>query len=645
MAKKKFNKKVPAQLRNTTSPSSPDRRTSLDIFFHKPVGVFFICVLFYGLVVWTFWPSLRGQFMFYDEYGYLLTNAHVNSGLSWANVGWALTSLEYSNWHPLTWMSHMLDFTLYGTNPWGHHLTNVLLHAGNAVLLFLVLKRMTGALWRSLIVAGLFALHPLRVESVAWISERKDVLSTFFWLLALWTYARFVEETGKPDGKIKKFYGLTFLFFVLGLMSKSMLVTFPCVLLLLDYWPLNRWNIKNVRRLILEKIPFFIIIPIISKLSYIAQQRGGSLQEMASLPLDARVENAIVSYARYLGKFFWPSNLCIYYPHPGYWPGIYVILAALLVAGVSICAWTMRRKSPYFFTGWFWFIGTAIPVIGLVQLCSQSIADRYTYVPIIGVTIALVWGLYALTKKWRYQAILTLPASGLLLIGCVTLTRYEIGFWKNEATVLSRAVAVTKDNYIALCNLGIVLQSTDPDQAFNDFQEAVRIHPAHAEAQRSLATMLFQRNRLDEAVLHFQLACDDNPTDSRSFYGLAIANYQNGNTDAAIANFQKALSINSDNVNYMNGLAMVLVQKNRFPEAVQLLKNVCAIQTNNPNAFNNLGIVFAKSGQFAEAITNFQNALNLAPDSTALQSNLAAAIKAKERQSSAGSSTNQMPAN
>jgi len=612
-------------------------------FFYTPSGLFLLCVLLYAAVVWTFWPALTGQFMFYDEFGYLLTNAHVCSGLTWSNVIWALFSTDFANWYPLTWISHMVDFQLHGTapwnppgpNPWGHHLTNVLIHAGCAVLLLLVLKRMTGALWRSLLVAGIFALHPLRVQSVAWISERKDVLSTLFWLLALWTYARFVEETRSEKGRTKIFYALTFLFFVLGIMSKSMLVTFPCVLLLLDFWPLDRWRITNVRRLILEKIPFFSVVLLVSWIAHVSQKMGGMLTEMSFLPLEARIENALISYARYLGKFFWPTNLCIYYPHPRFWPGTYVVLAALLVAGVSAFAWLGRRRFSFFFVGWFWFVGTAVPIIGLEQLCSQSIADRYTYVPTMGVALIAVWGLHALTKQWRHQTKAALLGSGVLFCLSVVLTRHEIGFWQDGDTVWKRAEAVTENNYIAHCNRGIILQSTQPEQAFAEFQEAAQINPNYPEAQRCLADIYHQRGQLDQAILHYQAATRADPGDSRPQFGWGIAEYQKGNPDAAIVHLQKALTINPENLQYQNTLGLLLAQKNRFSEAIPLLKNVFASAANNPDAANNLGVALLKNGQFDEAIAIFKQAQSFAPDSAALQANLTLAINTKQQQAAA----------
>ena len=308
-----------------------------------------ICLLFFGLTAWAFAPALKTNFQIFDESGELFLNPHMNSGLGWQNLRWALFSLEYSNWYPLTWISHMLDFKMFGINPWGHHLTSVLLHAANGVLLFLVLKRMTGALWRSLIVAGLFALHPLRVESVAWISERKDVLSAFFGLLALWTYARFAEASRTPGGRPKLFYGLTLLFFALGLMSKSMLVTFPCLLLLLDFWPLERWRRQGWWSLVMEKVPFFLLVVPVSIAAYFAQKGGG--QFLLRFPLGFRLETALMGYARYLGKMFWPANFSVLYPYPDYWPASELLCAAALILGMSVARLCFAAAAALFI-GW-----------------------------------------------------------------------------------------------------------------------------------------------------------------------------------------------------------------------------------------------------------------------------------------------------
>jgi Flp pilus assembly protein TadD len=610
-------------------------------FFRQPRGVGLICFFLFGLTAWTFWPSLNGQFLFHDEFGNLIVNKHVNSGLTWNGVIWALFALDYNQWIPLSWISHMLDFQIYGATPYGHHLTNVLLHAVTAVLLFLLLKKMTGALWRSLIVAGMFAFHPLRVESVAWISERKDILSAFFGFLALWTYTEYSIRAKSRGTRLGLFYGLTYLFFALSLLSKQTLITFPCLLLLLDYWPLGRWQSGNIRRLILEKIPFFIVLPFVSKISYLAQFRGGALDQMAYLTWDARFENALVSYARYLGKMLFPSDLSSFYPHPVYWPGAYVLMAGLLFVGLSALAWLMRREWHVFFVGWFWFVGTSVPVIGFVQLYSIAMADRFTYFPGIGIAVILVWGVFALTKRWRSQASFGGLAAALLLLIYIALTRYQISFWKDDVTLLSRAVAVNDDNYIAHCLLGFMLNinSSDPDRAFGEFQKSADLNPLLDQAQLSLGDNLLQRGRLNEAIMHYQAASDINPHDMRSVYGLGVAWFQKGKVDEGLRLCRKAYDKDLGNMQYLNGLIAMLVQKNRFADAVPLLKTLCQSNPSDPNAFNGLGFVLVKTSHFDEAIVAFQAALKLAPDSPALQGNLAAAINAKQQ-----NTTNNVPA-
>src|SRR5581483_3061098 len=318
-----------------------------ETIFEKPRSILFVCLTLFLLTICVYLPALQCGFLYFDENFFVLSNPHVNTGLTWANISWAFYNQDYSNWFPLTWLLHMLDVQIYGLNPWGHHLTNVLFHAFNTVLLFLVFRKMTGANWRSLAVAGLFSLHPLHVASVASISEHKDVLSTMFWLLAMLAYARFAEESQKQNGQSKLFYALTLLLFILGLMSKLMLMTLPFVFLLLDYWPLKRWE-KNKWQLILEKIPFIALTVIVGTISYISQQKRDWFQQIGNLSFDDRLGNALISYVRYLGKFFWPENLCAYYPFAGPWPTTEVFAATLFLICVTALALTQRRQKPWF---------------------------------------------------------------------------------------------------------------------------------------------------------------------------------------------------------------------------------------------------------------------------------------------------------
>lgn len=592
-------------------------------------------------VVWVFLPALNGKFMVFDEQSYVNGNVHVNSGLSWGNIFWAFRSLDYANWHPLTWISHMLDVQLYGLNPLWHHLTSVLIHAFNTVLVFLVFRRMTGAGWRSLMVAGLFGLHPLRVESVAWISERKDVLSTMFWLLAMWTYVKFAEEFKAKNGKAKLFYGLTLLFFAMGLMSKTMLVTLPFVFLLLDYWPLKRWEQKNKWDLVLEKIPFFLMTIIVSIIAYIAQQKAGAMKETGGLPFSDHVENALLSYVRYLGMFVWPENLCIYYPYPESWPVAKVLAAGLFLIFASWLVWTQRRRRPYLLVGWLWYLGTLVPVIGLVQLQSQSMADRYTYVPLIGVYVLLVWGLWEAAERWRHGAMVLSVMGAAAMIICVALTRYEIGFWRDDITVWNRAIAVTKNNYVAHTNLGGVLPATQFDAKFAQFQEAVRENPDFADAQRKLADELVRRVRPDEAIIHYQKALAIDPDNAETHYNLGIAFIRKGQIDEAIIHYQMALKIDPNNAEAHNNLGTAFIRKGQIDEAIVQYQRALTINPNYAEAHNNLGNIFLQKERVDEAIIHYQRALAINPNYVEAHYNLGSAFYRKGRVVEAIASTQQ----
>jgi tetratricopeptide (TPR) repeat protein/cbb3-type cytochrome oxidase subunit 3 len=601
--RKKFSKKNAPDRRAGKAGKHPIK--SADSFFHGPAGVFLICLLFFGLTAWAFAPAVKTNFQLFDENGELLLNAHMNSGLGWHNLRWALFSLEYANWYPLTWISHMIDFKLFGPNPWGHHLTNVLIHAANGVLLFLALKRMTGALWRSLIVAGLFALHPLRVESVAWISERKDVLSAFFGLLALWTYARFAEASKMPGSRPKLFYGLTLLFFAFGLMSKSMLVTFPFLLLLLDFWPLERWRQNGKWRLVMEKVPFFLLIVPVSIAVYFAQKEGG--QFLLRLPLSFRLETALMGYARYLGKMFWPANFSVLYPYPDHWPVSQLLCAAALILGMSIVAFLLRRQRPYLLVGWLWYLGTLVPVIGLIPLGAQSMSNRYTYLPMIGIALLLVWAVDDLSKPWRRRTVLMAAVVALILGVCISRTRGEIGYWKNGSTLWSRAVAVTKNNFLAHYCLGLVLSHTYPDEALAEYQKSVDAYPDYADAQRELGLLLSNGSHFSNAIVHLERAIQLDPQNSWTYHGLGITLFEMGRAGDAVPPLLKAVEIDPQNTPYIDDLAQILFFSGHQTETVSSclatarsdpagfarLLDAVQFDTNHVDLINNLALCFA----------------------------------------------------
>ena len=555
-----------------------------------------VCVLLFGLVAWTFLPAVHNEFINYDDDVYVTGNAHIQGGLSLSTVEWAFKSMHASNWHPLTWLSHAADCEFYGLNPQGHHLTSVLLHAINAVLLFLALRRLTGAGWRSLFVAVVFGLHPLRVESVAWVAERKDVLSTMFGLLALLMYANYAERARTKNPKCKVSYGLTLLFFAFSLMSKPMLVTLPFVLLLLDYWPLNRFRHESSWKLVREKAPFFLLMAASCAVTFVAQKRGGAMALMAGTPFGASLENALVSYGRYLGKLFWPENLAVYYPVVDHWPMQIVLLSSALLLGVSVASIAARRSHPYVVTGWFWFLGTLVPVIGLVAVGEQSMADRYTYVPLVGVLILVAWGAEEMTRRWRYQTFSLSAASVVVIVACIVLTRQNLGYWRTSETLFRHVIAVTGDNYSAHCNLGNALMGQGrTEEALSEFQTAAKLKPDSSENHCNVGVALANLNRLDEAIGEFQYAARLNPDNGLAHHDLGMALERKDQLDQATREYE---------------------------EAIRLMPDYAP-------AHNSLGVALAKKGRLDKALTQFQAAVRLDPTFQPAQDNLKMALDLK----------------
>ena len=592
----------------------------------------------------VYWQVGSYEFVNFDDDKYVIENHHLHKGLTRESFIWAFTATDTANWHPLTWLSHLVDFQLYGFNPTGHHLTNVFFHLVNTLLLFLVLKRMTGTLWRSGFVAALFALHPLHVESVAWVAERKDVLSTFFWILTLWAYLGYVQRPG-----VRR-YLLILLAFALGLMAKPMLVTLPCVLLLLDFWPLERIQLgqasigrtalgppavmantprRQAFRLLWEKTPFFALAAVSSFVTFVVQKSGGAVGALEVYPIKIRVANALVSYVRYMVKMIWPRNLAVFYPHPGQsLPMWQAAAAGLLLLLISIAVIRAGRRRPYFPVGWFWYLGTLVPVIGLVQVGEQAMADRYSYVPLIGLFIMAAWGVPELLAKYRYQRIVLTTLATTLLVTLTLVTNLQVRHWQNSLTLFQQAVKVTANNYVAHDSLGNALaQQGMIEQAITHYREALRIKPNLANTHNNLGVALLQQGEINRAMAHYYQALRLKPDSADTHNNLGVALFNLGQPDKAIGHYLTAIKLDPNFSKAHNNLGNALAQKGMLDEAISQYYRALEARTNYPEAHNNLGVALAQQGKIDEAIVQFQKALRLQPDYTQARTNLGHALE------------------
>ena len=579
-----------------------------------------------------YWPALQHGFVNYDDDRYLTANPQVQKGLTPETLRWAFIAPVADNWHPLTVISHLLVCQIAGLNPWGHHLANVLLHAANAALVFVWLRRLTGAVWKSLVVAALFAVHPLRVESVAWVAERKDVLSGLFACLTLIAYTRYAQaqKVTRDDHHFlaSRAYWLACLWFALGLMSKPMLVTWPFVLLLLDYWPLNRipnyeLRFSMIRRLVMEKIPFVALAAMVSVVTWIVQRHGAAVESFENLPPIARFENALIAYCRYLGKMFWPTDLAVLYPHPGHWPMAEVFLAGGLLLTISVVLWSHRQRHPYLLGGWLWFLGTLIPVIGLVQVGLQSMADRYTYLPSLGILMLVVWGADELTRNWQFRVLPLAVAASVAILLCLLLTRTQLQYWQDGETLFRRAIAVTHDNYIAHYNLGVALDDQGRNEAaIGEYQAVLQTHPNYARAEINLALDLDKAGRADDALREYQAAIRAAPDNADARNNLGIALFQRGQNEEAIRQLQEAIRLVPAHAGAHNSLAAALYTQGQPDAAIQQFQIALRLDPDYAEAHYNLACVLAKRGQTNDALQHFQDALRLKPDYTAAREEL-----------------------
>ena len=621
--------------------------------------------LWLGLVTLAvYWPATRHEFLNYDDDAYVTANSHVRTGLTWDNIKWSILHAQVGNWHPVTMWSHLLDCQVYGLNSWGHHLTNVLLHAVNTVLVFLWLNRLTGAVWRSWVVAALFGWHPLHVESVAWLAERKDVLSGCFGLLCLMCYTRYARHlsvAGKNPvaGVRSPFYWLALVCFALGLMSKPMLVTWPFVLLLLDYWPLNRLKHSDWGRLVVEKIPFLLLAAGSCVMTYVAQRQGGAVVAVQDLALDLRVANALISYCRYLGKLFWPTNLAAFYPLPEHWPAVAVWLAGGLLLGLSVLWFRLRRAHPYLLMGWLWFVGTLVPVIGLVQAGKQAMADRYTYLPSLGVLIMVIWGTHEFTRRWRQPALMLAAAAAG--IACLAVTRQQLGYWQDGETLFRHALKVTDENYFAHRMVGDELQSKGrldaaiasyqeairlkpyffaaeynlghalnakgrPDEAFKCYLQVVKWQPDFSQAYNDLGNILQAKGRLDEAVANYRQAIKYKPDYAEAHSNLGLALLNQGQPAEAINEFQEAVNLKPDYAHARKYFGFALLNQGRLDEAIRQCQEAVRLNPDDSECHYNLGVACGKKGRMDEAISQYQEAIRLNPGYLLAHNNLGNAL-------------------
>jgi protein O-mannosyl-transferase len=630
-------------------------------------SVFMVCLMLCGAILIPYWQVKNHSFTNYDDNLYITENPIVQKGLTPQGIAWAFTTGHTANWHPLTWISHMIDCGVFGNNPGAHHLVNVVFHIANTLLLFLILLAMTGGMWKSAFVAALFALHPMHVESVAWAAERKDVLSAFFWMLTMLAYFRYVKLGG--TGR----YTLVVLCFVLGLLSKPMVVSLPLVLFLLDFWPLNRIGLGqtsesiprvSLRKAIIEKLPLLALTLASCVVTMIVQARGGAMGALTEYTPHIRISNAVLSYGNYIWKMVFPTGLAVLYPFPKVIILLKVAGVFLLLALVTILAIKASRRRPYLLTGWLWYGITLFPVIGIVQVGIQAMANRYSYLPFIGLFIVLVWGISELWQKAN-KTLFVLGCSAVLAV-LTAVTYRQVGFWKDSISLFEHDLAVTVNNQVAFNNYGTalvnkgqterakkcfilairidssygaaynnlantLLESGRKDEAISNYRKAIVKDPANelirlnfektligtqeeAVVRYNLGNALMEKGRPDDAIGHYKEALRINPYFVKAYDNFGIALASKGRLDEAIATFNKALAINPYDADVHNNVGNALADLGRLDEAIGHCKEALEIKPGFSEAHNNLGTALAKKGKYDEAIKHFEEAVRIQPD-------------------------------
>jgi Flp pilus assembly protein TadD len=605
------------------------------------------------LTLAAYWSVTGNGFINYDDQAYVTDNRHVQKGLGLEEMVWAFTASYLSNWHPMTWLSLMLDRELYGVNAGGYHGTNVVLHLAAGLLLFSFLFRTTDRLWPSGTVAGLFLIHPLHVESVAWVAERKDVLSGLFWMLSLWCYAGYAQRP-----RLGRYLWVV-LFFVLGLMSKPMGVTLPFVLLLLDYWPLGRIGFSRgrttacgrgdaserlksggtgillfpqatLKQLILEKVPLFAITSLSSIITYIAQQEGEAVVSLHNLPFADRMGNAVVSYAAYLVKMFWPFNLAVIYSHPGKWPTGEILLSLGLMLLITGAVLAKGRRHSYLPVGWFWYLGTLVPVIGLVQVGGQAMADRYTYLPLIGIFIAVSWGFADLLPDGRCRRAIAGAVLASVMTALVFVTQIQVEYWKSSLTLFGHAILVTENNYQAHNHLARALAAEKRfAEAEDHYREAIRIRPTYMQPYLNLGLARMEQGMFPEALACFSEALKIKPGDGEAHLARGNLYLKKELWDAAVVEYRLALKEKPYDSMLRNNLGLALTRTGDVRQAMREFHEAIRLIPEHAGAHNNLAMLLMGKGQVDEAIGHFQEAIRHQPEYASAHYRLAMALKQK----------------
>jgi tetratricopeptide (TPR) repeat protein len=589
-------------------------------------------------IVAAYEPLRHNDFVSYDDYSYVTQNPHITGGVRLQSVLWAFINPHYHMWHPLTSISHMLDCQLFGLNPFWHHLTSLLIHISSTLLLFWILRKTTGTVWPSVFVAAAFGLHPLQVESVAWVAERKNVMGGLFWMLTIAAYIRYAARPG--IGR----YLLIFFVFALCIMTKPTVVTLPFVLLLLDYWPLGRiqggskvtgivppskpiethYQKSSIRQLIIEKVPLFGLSVLLSVITFIAQKKGGAVLEMERLPLNWRIANTIVSYIHYLEKMTYPRGLAVFYPHPANrlppWQVVVCLVALATVSAAVIYAASRRR---YLTAGWLWYLGTLVPVIGLVQSGSQAMADRYAYLPLIGIYIMLAWGAAEITGQWRYRKIAAGILTTILCVVMITFTRTQLSYWKDNLTLFKHALAVTEDNTIMLNSLACALsENNQDDEAITQFKQVLRINPNFSLAHCNLGKVFFKQGKFSEAIDSFNEALHIRKDWPDAYYYLGMAYAKLGKSEAAVSNYNKALLLRPDYPEAHYRLGIALTEQGQYNSAIDHFNKALQAKPDWSEVYDKLGQVYLLIKKYDQAISYWTKAVQLKPDSAEVYNNL-----------------------